>query len=54
MNRIEDERLHLKREHLAGRLFEDEYDLALTLIDAIEQRGHKGNYAVECFKFIPV
>ncbi len=35
MNRIEDEWLHLKREQLASRLFEDEYDLALALIEAI-------------------
>lgn len=54
MNRIEDEWLHLKRESFASRLFEDEYDLALALIEAIEQRGHKGNYAVERFKFIHV
>ncbi|MBD2088263.1 transposase [Microcoleus sp. FACHB-1515] len=54
MNRIEDEWLHFKREHLASRLFEDEYDLALALIDAIEQRGYQGSYSVERFKFIPV
>lgn len=54
MNRIEDEWLHLKREQLASRLFEDEYDLALALIEAIEQRADKGNYSVERFKFIPV
>lgn len=35
MNRIEDEWLHLKRESLASRLFEDEYDLAVALIEAI-------------------
>lgn len=28
MNRIEDEWLHLKRDELASRVFEDEYDLA--------------------------
>lgn len=54
MNRIEDEWLHLKREQLASRLFEDEYDLALALIEAIEQRAEKGNYSVERFKSIPV
>lgn len=51
MNRIEDEWLHLKREQLASRLFDDEYDLALALIEAIEQRGCDGNYSVERFKF---
>ncbi|QKD82099.1 hypothetical protein HPC62_07695 [Thermoleptolyngbya sichuanensis A183] len=43
--------MNLKREQLASRLFDDEYDLALALIEAIEQRGWDGNYSVERFKF---
>ncbi|NMF63278.1 transposase [Brasilonema octagenarum] len=31
MNRIEDEWLHLKRDELASRVFEDEYELALSV-----------------------
>src|SRR6476619_1720841 len=44
MNRIEDEWLHLKRHELCSQLFEHEYDLALTLIELIEQRGQRHNY----------
>ena len=51
MNRIEDEWLHLKRDELATRVFEDEVDLAQALIEAIENRGKNGRYPVERFKF---
>ena len=51
MNRIEEQWLHLKRQELAGSVFEDEYDLALAIIDGIENRGQQGNYAVERFMF---
>lgn len=51
MNRIEDEWLHLKRHELASQLFEHEYDLALVLIDAIEQRGQRHFHTVERFIF---
>ena len=51
MNRIEDEWLHLKRDELAARVFEDEVDLALAIIEAIENRGKNGRYPVERFKF---
>ncbi len=51
MNRIEDEWLHLKRDELAGRVFEDEYELSLGIIAGIEARAAKGEYAVERFRF---
>jgi len=51
MNRIEDEWLHLKRHELGSQWFEHEYDLAITLIDVIEQRGQRRGYAVERFIF---
>ena len=51
MNRIEDQWLHLKRDELATRVFEDEVDLAQALIEAIENRGKNGRYPVERFKF---
>lgn len=51
MNRLEDEWLHLKYDELAAQVFEDEYELALALFQAIEERGHRGNYPVERFKF---
>lgn len=52
MNRIEDEWLHLKRDELASRVFDDEVDLADAIIEGIENRGKKGQYPVERFKFI--
>ena len=54
MNRIEDEWLHLKREELASRLFEDEYDAAIAIMNAIEHRGDSRNHTVERFIFNPV
>lgn len=51
MNRIEDEWLHLKRDELASRVFEDEYDLAIAIIDGIENRAIQGQYQVERFTF---
>ena len=51
MNRIEEQWLHLKRQELGGYVFEDEYDLALSIIEGIENRGQQGNYAVERLMF---
>ena len=51
MNRIEDEWLHLKRHELYSQIFDDEYDLAIALIHAIENRANNGNYSVERFIF---
>ena len=51
MNRIEDEWLHLKRDELAGRVFEDEYELAIAIIEGIENRAVQGQYQVERFMF---
>lgn len=43
--------LHLKRDELASRVFEDEYDLAMAIIAGIEARAEQGQYQVECFRF---
>lgn len=51
MNRIEDEWLHLKRDELASRVFDDEVDLADAIIEGIENRGKNGGYSVERFRF---
>ncbi|PHJ58228.1 transposase [Nostoc linckia z18] len=51
MNRIEDEWLHLKRDELSARVFEDEYDLAIAIIEGIENRSLQGQYQVERFMF---
>ena len=51
MNRIEDEWHQLKTHEIAGRMFEDEYDLALAIMDGMEARSLKGGYTLERFKF---
>lgn len=47
--RIEDEWLHLKRDQLSSQVFEDEFDLAMALIEGVEARGEQRGYAVERF-----
>jgi len=39
------------RHEIAGRMFEDEYDLALAIMDGMEARSVKGGYTLERFKF---
>ena len=51
MNRIEDQWHQLKAHEIAGRMFEDEYDLARAVIDGMEARSLKGGYSLERFKF---
>ncbi|WP_255409366.1 hypothetical protein [Chlorogloea sp. CCALA 695] len=36
---------------LPSRMFEDEYDLALAIMEGMESRSLKGGYTVERFKF---
>ena len=51
MNLIESEWLHLKADEIAGRMFEDEYDLAIAVIQAVEARVLNKGYHVERFRF---
>lgn len=51
MNRIEEEWHQLKTHEIAGRMFEDEYDLAIAVMDGIETRSVKGEYTLERFRF---
>ena len=51
MNQIEEQWHQLKAHEIAGRMFEDEYDLALAVIDGMEARSLKGGYSLERFKF---
>ncbi len=51
MNLIEAEWHQLKTHELVGRIFEDEYDLALAVIEGVEARAQKGQYATERFLF---
>lgn len=51
MNKIELEWQHLKSNELAGRMFEDELDLAYAVMAGVEARSTQGNYTAKRFKF---
>ena len=51
MNPIETEWHQLKTHELVGRIFEDEYELALAVIDGVEARAQRGKYDTERFLF---
>lgn len=51
LNRIENEWQRLKEDELAGRMFEDEYDLAMAVIEGIESRGEKKGLDLGRFRF---
>lgn len=51
MNLIESEWHQLKTHELVGRIFEDEYELALAVIDGVETRAQRGKYETERFLF---
>jgi transposase len=54
MNRIEDEWHQLKAHEIAGVTFEDEYDLAMSVIQAVEARARNGGYTAKRFRFSSV
>src|ERR671932_2141727 len=47
MNPIELEWQHLKKDELAGQMFDDELDLAYAVINGVKTRGERGNYTTE-------
>ena len=51
MNPIELEWQHLKEEEIAGRMFEDELDLAYAVMDGVDARLHASGCQVERFRF---
>lgn len=51
LNLIEPEWHQLKTHELAGRMFDDEYDLALAVIEGIEKRSQRTNGVCERFRF---
>ncbi|MEM7593904.1 MAG: hypothetical protein AAF383_20755 [Cyanobacteria bacterium P01_A01_bin.83] len=51
MNLIEIEWHQIKTHELAGRIFEDEYDLAIAVIDGVETRAQKRRHSTERFLF---
>ena len=51
MNPIEIEWRQLKAHEISGQMFEDEYDLAMSVIKGMQARSEKGEYLLERFKF---
>lgn len=51
MNPIELEWQHLKKGELAGQMFEDELDLAYSVIDGVQARGERNNISTHRVKF---
>ncbi len=51
MNPIELEWQHLKKDELAGRMFEDELDLAYAVMAGVEARAKAHGHTVERFRF---
>jgi putative transposase len=51
MNPIELEWQHLKKDELAGQMFDDELDIAYAVIHGVEVRGERGNYRTQRVKF---
>ena len=51
MNPIETQWRQLKCHEIAGQMFDNEYDLAVAVIDGMEARSTAGNYPLERFMF---
>lgn len=51
MNEIETEWHQLKTHEIAGRMFDNEYDLAVAVMDGMTSRSAQGEYTLERFKF---
>lgn len=51
MNDIEQEWHQLKTHEIAGQMFDNEYDLAIAVIDGMTSRSQRGGYTLERFKF---
>jgi transposase len=51
MNRIEDEWPQLKAHEIAGRMFEDEDDLAMAIVDGMTACSQQAGYPLKRFKF---
>lgn len=51
MNPIELEWQHLKKSELAGQMFEDELDLAYSVIDGVQARGEINNVSTHRVRF---
>jgi hypothetical protein len=53
MNPIEGQWHQLKNHELAGRIFDNEYDLSIAIIDGMKVRSDRANYTLDRFIFNP-
>lgn len=51
INPIEGQWHQLKAHEISGRMFDNEYDLALAVMEGMESHSEQGEYALERFKF---
>lgn len=51
MNPIETQWRQLKAHEIVGQMFDNEYDLAMTVIEGMEARSRAGDYTLERFRF---
>lgn len=51
MNRIENEWQQIKSQELGGQIFEDEYDLAVAVMEGVQSRCQRRGDIIERFKF---
>ena len=51
LNPIETQWHQLKAHEIAGQMFDNEYDLAMTVIQGMKNRSERGNYHLERFIF---
>lgn len=51
LNQIETQWHQLKAHEIAGRIFDNEYDLAKAIMQGMENRSHQGGYVLERFMF---
>jgi hypothetical protein len=51
LNDIETQWHQLKAHEIAGQMFDNEYDLAMTVIQGMKNRSERGNYHLERFIF---
>ncbi|MDV2990399.1 MAG: hypothetical protein N4J56_007651 [Chroococcidiopsis sp. SAG 2025] len=51
MNLIEAQWHQLKTHEIAGRIFDNEYDLANAMIEGMENRSQQGGWTLERFMF---
>ena len=51
MNPIEGQWHQLKAYEISGRIFDNEYDLAIAVMDGLESRSEQNWYTLERFRF---